>query len=616
MLLKRIRNNLTPKTFKVFHSINSVADIVNTQLPAYGNRVAIRFDTGEKYEFLGFDTYLKRIQVMIRFLEQGNDKQKVISTFCKNRLEWDMTAMATFYTGNILFPLDTKMNAVELRHLLSQNPPTYLLVSYAQLDRIRELLAELDISTRLLVADLVEVFEDQGVTYPALRESEISLKKLVETTHVEGLFRPSTRLDDPETVLGHYATSGTTNLPKIVQITHGNIVAEVNEAIDVINLREKEDMLNIGPYTHIATLVEFLVTKTRGFPVIYFTREPDEDDVLEDEIKKLKRQGVRIKVLMGVPKFWIYILKEVLEEMKNKPILHNLYRYLTSIEKNAQLHDIGTLDKAKLSSARIFLRNKLGGHFSYGISSSSKLNGALVEIFGKLGITVIDIYGATEASGIISRNKLNDIHPGSCGRIISMLDYRFVNEEQIPGIDHPVGELCIKGPTITKGYLHHESSSYIDEEGYFHTGDLAWVDEEGLLHLLGRKKELILWKDGTYIDPMHLSNLMVRSVFVKDALVTQLNSEDDFISVFVYPDFKRIHKDPLWKTQIATGASEQSVLRNLLEQAIDYAQSIANITPQLSKNKIYLLSKSLERTPTHKIKLLFEIERLDLTNYI
>ena len=201
-----------------------------------------------------------------------------------------------------------------------------------------------------------------------------------------------------------------------MQITNGAVLAEINEAIDVINLRPNEEVLNIGPYTHIATLVEFLLTKTRGFPVTYFTREPDDDDVLEDEIRKLKNQGVRIKALMAVPKFWIYVMKEVLEEMKNKPVLENLYRHLGAIERNDRLHDIGTLDKAKLASMRILLRNKLGGYFSYGVSSSMKLDGSIVEIFGKLGITVIDIYGATEVTGIIARNRLNDILPGSCGR--------------------------------------------------------------------------------------------------------------------------------------------------------------------------------------------------------
>ena len=126
--------------------------------------------------------------------------------------------------------------------------------------------------------------------------------------------------------------------------------------MDVMNLRKAEDLLNIGPYTHIATLLEFLVTKAKGFCVSYFTREADEDKVLENEIKKLKRLGVRIKALMAVPKFWIYIMKEVLEEMKDKAIWRSLYEHLTSIEKHAQLHDIGTLDKAKLSAIRIFLQ--------------------------------------------------------------------------------------------------------------------------------------------------------------------------------------------------------------------------------------------------------------------
>jgi long-chain acyl-CoA synthetase len=604
------------KKFKVFNSISAVSEIVDHHLPAYGDGLAIRYDNGFTYESMNYDVYLNQIKVMIRFFEREHEKQHVVATFCKNRQEWDMTALATFYTGNTIFPLDTKMNAVELRHLLSMNPPDYMLLSVAQLQRMRDLIAELQLPTKFLVADLLPVFEDQDVEPCERGENEISIAELARNTDITGSFSPSPRLDDPNIVLGHYGTSGTTSLPKIVQITHQNIVCEVNEAIDVINLRVNEELLNIGPYTHIATLVEFLVTKTRGFAVTYFTREPDEDKVLENEIAKLKRQGVRIKVLLAVPKFWIYVLKEVLEEMKNKPVLHNLYLHLTSIEKHANLHDIGTLDKAKLAAMRVFLRNKLGGYFSYGISSSSKLDGALVQIFGKLGVTVIDIYGATELSGIISRNRLNDINAGTCGRIIAPLEYRLVNKEIIPGVPYTVGEFCVKGPTLMKGYLHEPPNQHLDEKGYFNTGDLASVDDKGLLRLVGRRKELIRWDDGTYVDPMHLSNMMVRSVFVKDALVTRLRPDDSDLSVFVFPDYPRIRKDPKWQKQISTGVPEKEALRGLLEEAIDYAESIAQVTPRFSKERIYLLPKPLERTPTHKIKFLFELERLDLNSYV
>ena len=598
------------EVFKAFNGINSVTDIVTQQLPTYGSRSAIRFDTGSTYASLSFTEYHQYIQRMISYFQQQDIERKVIATFCKNRIEWDMVALATFYRANAIFPLDTKTNDIELKHLLRMNPPDYMLISRTQLVRMRGLLAELSIDTRLIVADLFDVFEDINHETVELTAGEMRISEILPETLTETI-SPSRHLQDEGCILGHYPTSGTTSLPKIVQITHGNIIAEVNEAIDVINLRINEELLNIGPYTHIATLVEFLVTKSRGFSVTYFTREPDDDDVLEDEIKKLKGLGVRIKVLMAVPKFWIYLLKEVLEEMKNKPVLRNLYDHLISIERNEKLYDIGTLDKAKLTAMRILLRNKLGGYFSYGISSSMKLDGTIVEIFGKLGVTVIDIYGATECSGIISRNRLNELKAGSCGRIISTLEYRLTNKEDIPGIDKQVGMLEVKGPTVMHSYIGVDRKEIIAEDGYFSTGDLAWIDDDGFLHLVGRKKELTKWEDGTYIDPQYLSNLLVRNIFVKDALVTRTRPDDDFLSVYLYPDYKRIQKDPAWRTEIATGVKEDAALRQRFEAAIDYAQSIAHITPRLSKDKIYILPRSLERTPTHKIKFIFELQRLD-----
>jgi len=602
--------------FKDHHSIRSIADIVDSHLSAYGNRPAIRYNTGTTYATVCFDAYLRHLNATIRAIKARGLEQKVFASFCNNRLEWDVTALAVFYTANILFPLDTKLNDAELKHVLSINPPDYVLVSLAQVKRLRSVLDELSITPHVFVADLCPVFEDEHVPPVELRQGELSFKHVLATidSSIEIVASPQLKITD--TILGQYPTSGTTTLPKIVQITHGNIVAQINETVDLINLRNNEDLLSMNSYANIVMLTEFLVTKTRGFTVTYFTREPDEEGVLESEIRKLKRLGVRIKVFMAAPKFWIFLLKEVLEEMKNTPTLHTLYKYIESFEKNHKLYDIGSLDKAKLAAMKTSLCHKLGGYFSYGISSSAKLDGAIVEIFGKLGITIIDVYHATECSGIISRNRLNDIAPSTCGRMNSLLQYRLTDQRQVPPIHAAPGVLEVKGPTVMHSYLGEERNPGSSGDGYFRTGDLCWFDERGYLHVVGRAAELIRWDDGSYIDPQHLSNLLARNIYVKDALVTRLRPLDNFLSVFIYPDYTRIHKDEMWEKDIETGVSEHMALRTRLEQAIDFAQSVAGITPELSKNTIYILPHALERTPTHNIKYLFELNRLHLATTI
>lgn len=596
-------------------SIGSVAEIIRDRLPAYGRHPAIRYDDGTTYRTLTFAEYVDNVKRVLRLFATGESRQAVVCTFVKNRPEWDMLALASLYTGNILFPLDTKMHDAELAHLLRLSPPDIVLVSPSSRIRMKVLLKQLDLDPLILIADLYRVFEDSdapSVGYLDDWEQRMSsLPYAVEATFPE----PSERLAAADIVLGHYATSGTTSLPKVVRITHGNIVAQVNEGMDVVNLRKTEDVLNIGPYTHIAALLEFLVTKARGFTVTYFTREPDEDKVLEHEIKKLKKLGVRIKALMAVPKFWIFIMKEILEEMKDKAIWKDLYLHLASIERHAALHDIGTIDKAKLTAIRIMLRNKMGGHFSYGISSSTRIDPGVIEILAKLGVTVVDIYGATEASGIIARNRLNESRRGSCGRLIAGLEYKIDNPRIVPGREHAVGELLVKGPTACKGYVGQDDGSPLDEEGFYHTGDLVRVDEDGWVFLVGREKELIEWTDGSLIDRMHLSNLLVRSIWVKDALVTRLDGANE-LSVFVFPDWPRLEKDAGFRQALETGSRREDALKARLLEAVAYAQSLADMTAPLGTDRIYLLPRKLERTPTHKIKFVRELQRLDLESYV
>lgn len=595
--------------------IRSVADIVTELLPAHGDRPGVRYDDGATYRTLTFTDILRNVSRAVGVIGDATDRQQVVCTFTKNRPEWDMMALASLYTGNILFPLDTDMNDEELAHLLGQSPPDVVLVSVASRQRMHRALAGLDLSPRVVIADLYRTFEDAG-TAPVNRLVEGEALLSVAPLLPQERLRPaSDRLADPDLVLGHYATSGTTALPKVVRITHNNIVVQVNEGRDVMKLRPNEDVLNIGAYTHIATLLEFLITKANGYCVSYMTREPDEEDVLETEIKKLKGLGVRIKALMAVPKFWIFLMKEVMEEMKGKAIWRSLYEHLGRIEHNARLVDLGTIDKAKLNAVRLYLRNRMGGYFTYGISSSTRIDPGVIEIFAKLGVTVIDIYGATEASGIIARNRLNESRRGSCGRLIPCLEHRVRAPRSVPGVEHPVGELLLRGPTLSRGYVGRPEGSQLDEDGWYHTGDLAWVDDDGWVYLVGREKELIPWTDGTLIDRMVLSNLLVRSIWVKDALVTRLDDGDE-LSVFILPDRARLEKDDRYRDEIASGVSPESALRSRLLEAIAHAQSLAAITPRLRTERIYLLSRKLERTPTHKIKFVRELERLDLSRSV
>ena len=591
----------------------SIADLLGSHLARHGDAVATRHDAGDRYVDTTYAELLANAGALARWFLARPAPQQLVVTLCKNRPEWDMTALAVFHTANILCPLDITLNQGELEGLLSLRPPDVMLVSRAQLARARGLQARLGFRAELLVADLHFCYEDLGVSEGEHLPGELSLRQIRDQYRDCGAPAASPLLDDPATILGHYATSGTTGLPRIVRISHGNIVAAVDAGFDIVNLRPTEDVLNIGAYTHIATLIEFLVTKTKGFAVSYLTREPDEPDVLEDEIDKLRARGVRVKALMAVPKFWIYLLKELLEELKGKPVLRDLGEKILAIEKNGHLQNLGMIDKAKLTATRLLLRDKLGGHFSYGISSSSKLDPALVEIFGKLGITVLDIYGATECTGIIARSRLNEIHPGTCGRILPGLEWRLARPRSLPGWVEPVGLLEVRGPTVAAGYLGVGGATEplaLSPDGWLATGDLAWVDEQARVRLVGRERELIPWAGGWLLDPQHLSNLVTRSIAVKDAMVVHTHPADTRLSVYIFPDWPRIRQDVRWRRDVAAGLTEDQALRPHLGEAIRYAASLVAMPAELDTNRIWILPRKLERTPTHKIKYILERSRL------
>ncbi|UCD23060.1 MAG: AMP-binding protein, partial [Gemmatimonadota bacterium] len=190
--------------------ITSVADIISSQLPSYGRRPAIRYDTGSTYKTLDFTDYVGNINRALQALASERTRQEIVCTFVKNRPEWDMVALATLYGGNILFPLDTKMHDQELEHLLVQSPPDVVLVSRASRERMKRLLDTLGIGARILIADLYEVFEDSKAPLLGDLDDREQCLSSVPVRPGNELPEPSERLDYPDLVLGHYATSGTT----------------------------------------------------------------------------------------------------------------------------------------------------------------------------------------------------------------------------------------------------------------------------------------------------------------------------------------------------------------------------------------------------------------------
>ena len=159
--------------------ITSVADIVRGRLPSYGKRPAIRYDDGNTYQTLNFIDYVGNIGRALQVVNSVESQQQIICTFVQNRPEWDMLALASLYTGNILFPLDTKMNDKELTHLLMQSPPDVVLVSPSSRGRMNVILKQLGISARILIADLYSVFEDtHAPTIGDLRDHEQRLSSL------------------------------------------------------------------------------------------------------------------------------------------------------------------------------------------------------------------------------------------------------------------------------------------------------------------------------------------------------------------------------------------------------------------------------------------------------
>lgn len=309
-------------------------------------------------------------------------------------------------------------------------------------------------------------------------------------------------------------TSGTTGNPKGVMLTIANLMSNINP-LSEIELYGKEDrFIALLPYHHIlALLANLLGPMYKGATVVIV-------DELSSEAIRGALQKYKITVMMGVPRLWEMLHKGLMAKINANKMAVKMFKFCEKMENE------------KLSR---FLFKKVhegfGGHLRVMASGGAKLDAKIMEDFTTLGFMMLEGYGLTETSPIITFNRPGVSQAGSVG-------------EAIPGVEVMIAEdkeVLAKGPNIMKGYLNNPEATaeMIDENGWFHTGDLGKL-EDGYLYIMGRKKEMIVLSNGKNINPADIEDEIMKGTnLIKEMAVVEYNNH---LMALVHPDFKEVQE--------------------------------------------------------------------------
>ncbi len=402
--------------------------------------------------------------------------------FLEGRPEWGIVYLGISFLGAVAVPIDIQLSAEEVRNLVQDSGSKAIFISERSVKTLKDVGKGLK-PIEVITIDTKEFFDI--LTYPHL----ISL--------------PSVSPDDIASLI---YTSGTTGRPKGVMLTHRNLLSNVQSTQKGKLIDESDCVLSVLPLHHsYPFMVTFLVPLLAGAKVIYLQSLKG-----PDILKTMVENGVT--VLIGVPQLLAMLRRGMIDEMKKLPSpLYGIIFFLLKI--------CGFLrDRFRINLGRIIfstIHKRFGKRFRFFVSGGAKLDSQVSQDLEALGFTIIEGYGLTETSPIISFSPLNRIKKGSVGLPLPGVEVKIINPDKVG-----VGEITVRGPNVMKGYYRNpEETERVIKDSWFLTGDLGYIDKDGYIFITGRTKEVIVLSSGKNIYPEEIENHYLQSPFIKEICV-------------------------------------------------------------------------------------------------
>ena len=429
--------------------------------------IAIETLPGDKGQTLSYSDLYNKVRSFAYFISsQGIKKSDRVALILENRPEWSVVFFALSYVGAVAVPLDPGMPDKNIKSILSDSGAKHVFIS-----------------------------EENQKLYIALKDSAtvIAIEKIETIKAPEG-FKP---VDiDPEDLMVILYTSGTTDLPKGVMLTHKNLCANFNSLHQMKVFSQRDVILSLLPLYHSYSLMTTLIAPIfSGSKVVY--APSDWPEKLTDYMKQ-----VGATIFLGVPQLFHMIHSRMMKKLDNVEGMTKFYIKLAI-----------SLRLTKILLPKI--RKAFGKRLRFFISGGAKLDPVVAGDFFKLGFKILEGYGLTETSPVASMNPLKRPKIGSIGRPIPDVELKVINKDA-----SGVGEIAIKGPNVMKGYYRNEAKTReVIKEDWFLSGDLGYSDKEGYFYITGRSKEMIVLSSGKNIYPEEIEKHYSVTPYIKEICV-------------------------------------------------------------------------------------------------
>ena len=519
-----------------------------------------------------------------------------VALLSENRYEWAISDLAILGLGAVTVPIYPTLTAAQCRALLQNSEAKAIIVSSpAQQEKVRSVAGELPALRMRIGMDSTPGTPRTGEhTLAAVLESGARLRESQPAA-----FRDSAAAVQPEDLATIIYTSGTTGEPKGAMLTHGNIASNIVASLQVLQFRSTDRSLSFLPLCHIfERMAGFYAILACGASIAYAQNfETVGSDALE----------VRPTVLIGVPRFFEKARARILTfagTLRGPARALFAWGLARGLEK-ARAHDARKrLSPWAVLQARIAdrlvarkIRARLGGRLRFCISGSAPLAVEVLEFFHAIGVPIIEGYGLTETSPVISFNPPGREKQGTVGPPIPGIEVRIGAE----------GEIQTRGPHVMRGYFHNDDATREAlRDGWFHTGDIGHLDAEGYLVITDRLKDLLVLAGGKKVAPQPLETKLKTSPWISEAIL--LGDRRPYVVGLLIPDFVALEAEAKargWSAAARRELLDRPEVRTLYQGAVDRLNG--DLAPFEQIKRFALLDRDLsqengELTPSLKVK--------------
>jgi len=523
--------------------------------------------------------------------ELGHGRGDKLIILSENRPEWIMVDLAGQCLGGVTVPIYTTLVPEQVKYIINDSDAVTVVVSNAlQWRKVEAVRGDLPGVRRFITL---------AVESPAagvLTMAEVLAKGRAAAAAEPSRFEKLARTVQPEDEASIIYTSGTTGLPKGVILTHSNLVSNVTAVSTILAFSDKDTVLSFLPLSHI---LERMVTYTYLYKGCSIAYAESIETVAENLLE------VRPHIMVSAPRVFEKIYAKVMDTVLASPGLRRkIFFWGLKVGKAASVRKLAGRPtggfKLRLAEKLVFSKiiAQTGGRVRFFVSGGAPLSRDIAEFFHAIGLTILEGYGLTETSPVISTNTFEKLRFGSVGPVMPGVQVKIA----------PDGEILAKGPNVMKGYYKKpvETRDVFTEDGWFKTGDIGVLDGEGMLTITDRKKDLIVTAGGKNVAPQPIENILKTSPYITNAVV--VGDRRRFISALIVPNFEKL--EGYAKFSRIPFADRAALVRN--EQIIGFLLSeIDRATTQLAPyekvKKIVVLDRDFEIeqgeiTPSLKIK--------------